>query len=141
MTAHAREKQMEKRISEAEAVKRIQDGLQCSEAEAREIREYDKKIDRGESTPFDLDPTAAKIAQKFAHTGTRKKTVYNFNKRERKANPTKGGIVAELAEFLQTASGYEVHDLQIVNAERQITFQIGAETFDLTLVQKRKKKE
>ena len=115
--------------------------LDVSSEEADEILASDKAIDRGQPQEFDLPPDKVKIAQKFAHTGTRKKTVYNFNKRERKANPTKGGIIAELAEFLQTASDYEVHDLQIANAERQITFQIGTETFDLTLVQKRKKKE
>ena len=128
----------EKDTTQKERIMRI---LDVSSEEADEILASDKAIDRGQPQEFDLPPDKVKIAQKFAHTGTRKKTVYNFNKRERKANPTKGGIIAELAEFLQTASGYEVHDLQIANTERQITFQIGTETFDLTLIQKRKKKE
>lgn len=117
-------------------------GLKCSEAEAREILEYDRKVDRGEKTEHDLPRDKIKVAQKFAHTGTRKTpTAYKFTKRERKPNATKAGIIAELFEFLDKNSEFSTENVTILNKERQISFKIGEETFELTLVQKRKPKK
>lgn len=88
-----------------------------------------------------MPPDKAKVAQKFAHAGTRKApTVYQFKPRQRKPNATKGGIIAELAEFMEKHSAFSVTDLIITNKERQISFKIGEDTFELTLVQKRKPK-
>lgn len=109
--------------------------------EEKALLAYDKAVERGEPTEFDLSPEKAKIAQKFAHAGTRKPTAYKFTKRERKPNATKGGIIAELADFLEKNSQFSVENLQITNKERQISFQIGGEVFELTLVQKRKPKK
>lgn len=111
------------------------------EQEARDILAYDKAVEAGEKTEHDLPPDKAKAAQKFAHAGTRRTpTTYKFNKRERKPNATKGGIIAELAEFMEKHSNFNVSNLVITNKERQISFEVGAETFELTLVQKRKPK-
>lgn len=126
---------------DAEQLERIKTGLKCSDEEAREILAYDKAVDKGEMTPYDLTPAQNEIARKYAHTGTRKTpTAYKFTKRERKPNATKGGIIAELAAFLTDQSENAVTDLVITNAERQIAFTIGENRFELTLVQKRKPK-
>lgn len=102
---------------------------------------YDKAVERDEPTKYDLSKEQEKIAKKFAHTGTRKAPVaYKFGKKERKPNATKGGIIAELAEFLEQHSQFSITDLAITNKERQIVFKIGADAFELTLVQKRKPK-
>lgn len=78
----------------------------------------------------------------MARTGTRKKPmVLNLKPRKRKENATKGGIIAELAQFLTENSGFSVENLEIVNKERQISFQIGEDKFDLVLTQKRKPKK
>ena len=101
----------------------------------------DKIIDKGGRTEFDLSPEAEKEAKKFANSRERKRpTVYDFKKRERKANPTKGGIIAELAKFLSNSSEFCPENVEIVNKERQIAFKIGEDAFELTLVQKRKPK-
>lgn len=105
---------------------------------------YDKAVDADTSQTLehDLPPDKLKIAQKFAHAGTRKQpTAYKFTKRERKPNATKGGIIAELAEFLEKHSQFDIADLAITNKERQIAFRIGGDNFELTLVQKRKPKQ
>ena len=119
------------------------DKLNLSEDEKKELLEYDKAVERDEKTEYDLSPAKAKVAQKFAHTGTRKApTVYKFeNKRQRKPNATKGGIIAELADFLEKNSQFAISNLAITNKERQVAFQIGDESFELTLVQKRKTKK
>lgn len=124
--------------SQKEKLMRI---LKCTAEEADDIIKTDKMIDKGERTPYDLDPETEKMAKKFANTTERKKpTVYSFQKRERKANPTKGGIVAELAKFLENDSEFATKSVEITNKERQIAFKIGDDAFELTLVQKRKPK-
>lgn len=115
--------------------------LGCTAEEADDIIATDKMIDQGERTPYDLDPEREKMAKKFANAREKRKpTVYQFQKRERKANPTKGGIIAELAKFLAENSEFAVENVEITNKERQIAFKIGENAFELTLTQKRKPK-
>ena len=120
-------------------IKRIAEGLKISTEEATQIYESDKAIDKGEKQDFDLSPEQVKIGQKYAHAGTRKTPpVYKFDKRERKTNPTKASLIKYLAECLAEFEG--ISNLDIANKERQITFNFADEKFDLTLIQKRKKK-
>lgn len=119
--------------------------LGCSEEEAKQIIADDKAIDRGEKMPFDLDADKEKIAKQYTKTGTRKApTVYKLDneggKRSRKENPTKAGIIAELAKFLEEQSENACVNIEITNKERQIAFTIGENNYELTLVQKRKPK-
>ena len=115
--------------------------LGCTAEEAEDIIRTDKMIDRGERTPYDLDPEKEKMAKKFANAGTRKApTAYKFDKRERKSNPTKAAIIAELATFLTENSENACENVEITNKERQIAFKIGENCYELTLVQKRKPK-
>jgi hypothetical protein len=120
---------------------KIMKNLGVSEAEADEILMADKQIDRGERVAFDLDPAKEKMAKKMANTHTR--TVYNFDtkNRKRKENPTKGGIIAELARFLTENSENACENVEITNKERQIAFKVGENSYELTLVQKRKPKK
>lgn len=128
------------RITDAERLARIKT-LFPDDAEAQDILAYDKAVDAGQKTPYDLPPDKEKAARKYAHTGTRKTpTTYKFTKRERKPNATKGGIIAELADFMEHNSNFNVSNLAITNKERQISFMVSDETFELTLVQKRKPK-
>ena len=61
-------------------------------------------------------------------------------KRSRKENPTKAGIIAEIAKFLEENSENACENVEITNKERQIAFKIGENCYELTLVQKRKPK-
>ena len=110
--------------------------LKCSEEEALQIIADDKAIDRGERMSFDLSKEEEKQAKKYANTGTRK-TSGEKTERKRKENPTKATIISEIAQFL-TENGYEM--VNITNKERQIAFTVGENSFELTLVQKRKPK-
>ena len=124
---------------------RIMSALHCTEAEAEQIMADDKAIDRGEKMPFDLTAEQEKVARKYAKTGTRKApTVYKLDneggKRSRKENPTKASIISELARFLEHDSENACVEVTITNKERQIAFKIGENSYELTLVQKRKPK-
>jgi hypothetical protein len=128
------------RISDEERMERYKK-LNLSKQEEVKLMEYDKACEKGERTEFDLPPEKAKIAQKFAHTGTRKTpTAYKWGAKKRKPNATKGGIIAELAGFLENNSQFEIVELQVVNPEKLISFKIGENTFELDLKQKRQKK-
>lgn len=117
-------------------------GLGCSEEEARDLYKSDCEIDHDMPQDFDLPPEKLKDAQKFAHTGTRKKpAAYKFTKRERKPNATKSSIIDCLFKFFNENDEFSVENAVILNKERQISFQIGEETYELTLVQKRKSKK
>lgn len=123
-------------------IENIMVNLKCTREEAEDVIKWDKVIDQGGRTPYDLDPEAEKMAKKMANVRERKKpTVYDFKQRERKANPTKGGIISELHKFLVEMSEFATESVEITNKERQIAFKIGEDAFELTLVQKRKPKK
>ena len=116
-----------------------------SPEEIEDIIKSDEAIDKDEKVYFDLDPEKEKEAKKFAKAGTRKApTVYKLDnadgKRSRKENPTKAGIIAEIAKFLAENSENACENVEITNKERQIAFKIGENAYELTLVQKRKPK-
>lgn len=117
--------------------------LGMTEAEALDVIECDHEIDRGIPQEFDLDPEREKMAKKFANSTTKKKApmVLNLTKRERKPNATKGAVMAELFKFLSEQSENALDDVQLVNAEREIDFKIGEDSFTLVLTQKRKPKK
>lgn len=110
--------------------------LDITEAEAEDIIATDKAIDKGERVYFDLDLETEKQAKKMVNVETHKKAETKVT-RTRKENPTKATIISEISAFL-TENGYE--SIEITNKERQIAFKVGEDSFELTLVQKRKKK-
>ena len=110
--------------------------LGCTEAEAEDIIASDKAIDKGERVYFDLDPETEKQAKKMINVETHKKSAEK-TVRTRKENPTKASIIAEIAQFL-TENGYK--SVEITNKERQIAFSADGNSYEFTLVQKRKPK-
>ncbi len=113
-------------------------GLTADEAD--ELLSYDKAVDKGQKTEYDFTPEQEKATRKYRQSD-RKPTTYKFSQRERKPNATKGGLIAELFDFLSKSSGFEITNCAITNKERQIAFSVGDANFELTLVQKRAKKE
>lgn len=114
--------------------------LEVSEKEAEEILAYDNAVDSGMKTQYDLTKEQEKETRKYRQAD-RKRTSYNFSKRERKPNATKGGLIQELYKFLCENSEFSTENVAILNKERQIGFQIGENKFELTLVQKRTPKK
>ena len=117
-------------------IERIMRNLKCSKAEAEAILAEDKKIDRGETVDFDLPADEHKRAMKHANTGTRTEKGEK-SARKPKENPTKEGVIAEIANIL-TEKGYD--SVKITNKTRIIAFKIGENDYELTLVAKRKPK-
>lgn len=113
--------------------------LGLSKEEALQTLADDKDIDQGKPKDFDLSPEQMKNAKQYTKVGTRK-TSTTPAKRERKENPTKTLIIAELFKFFSENAEISAENLKILNKERQISFSINSEKYELTLVQKRKPK-
>jgi hypothetical protein len=126
-------------VTDNERIEELVDLLGCSMVEAQQIIEDDKKIDKGERLPFDLSKEDEKKALKLANVKEHKKpAVYKFDKRERKADTTKEGVIQQIADFL-TENGYA--DVEIVNKSKLITFKIGTDTYKLDLIRQRQPKK
>lgn len=115
--------------------------LGCTREEAIDIIETDKIIDKGGRTQYDLSKEEEKLAMKISGVNERKaKSADNKRGKVRAENPTKSGIIAEIAEYLTENCGFATENVTITNKERQIAFRIGENDYEFTLVQKRKKK-
>lgn len=118
--------------------------LNVSAEEAEKIIADDKAIDKGEKL-FELTDEQKKVVKKmtnFDSKNRKKPMVLDLKQpKSRKENATKSGIIAELVTFFSENSQFSVENLEILNKERQFTFKIGDETYEITLIQKRKPKK
>ena len=116
--------------------------LGCTREEAIDIIETDKIIDKGGRTQYDLSKEEEKLAMKISGVNERKaKSADSKRGKVRAENPTKSGIIAEIAEYLTENCGFATENVTITNKERQIAFRIGENDYEFTLVQKRKPKK
>ena len=113
--------------------------LDISEAEAREVMAYDEAVEHGKPTEYDLTPDQKKVAKKMTNCDHKKQigTNYKFQKRERKKNGAKADLIALIAEMLNA----KVENLQVTNEERQVIFDYEGNSYEVNLIQKRKKKD
>ena len=131
-----------KERKKAEKVKEIMRLLDCTEEEALDVIRTDEIIDKGGRTEYDLPIAEEKAALKIGRIDERKaKSADNKRGKVRVENPTKSGIIAEIAEFLTEKSQFACENVEITNKERQIAFKIGENAYEFTLVQKRKPKK
>ena len=122
----------EKRVDE------LVDLLGCSIVEAEQIIADDEKINKNQAVDFGLSKEEEKKALKYANVKEHKKpAVYKFDKREKKADVTKEGVIQALFDFL-SKNGYE--DTQILNKSKLISFKIADDVYELDLKRKRKPK-
>lgn len=127
-----------KEKKKAERVKKIMRLLDCTEEEALDVIRTDEIIDKGGRTEYDLPIAEEKAALKFGRVEERKsKSADNKRGKVRAENPTKADLIKFLFESL---TKYDCQNLNITNKERQIAFSVGDNDFELTLIQKRKKK-
>ena len=110
-------------------IQQIMKTLQISEAEAKEVLDYDRRIDAGEKLG-ELDNDKKKVAKAMTLTGTRAKGNYKFQQRERKANAAKLEIIAAIAQMLESKGAEK---LEIANAEREFSFLLDNVKYKITL--------
>jgi hypothetical protein len=99
--------------------------LGCTEEEALQTIEDDKKIDQGEKL-FDLDPELEKGSKK-ARQAPRKANA-TPTKRTKKEDTEKGFLISEIVKALA-----ECDKVEITNPERQIDFEFSGRKFRIVL--------
>ena len=104
--------------------------LGCSEEEALQVIEDDKRIDKGEDL-FPLTAEQKAVEKKMKNTDTKKPTVYNFNTRERKADNDKRALINLLAETVENVADGGTVD--VTNPERELEFLFSGRKFKITL--------
>lgn len=108
--------------------------LGMTKEEALQVLADDKDIDHGKKKDFDLTAEQIKDTRQYRQV-ERSPTVYNFNKRERKPNEPKRGLI----EFLRQALvDYGATDLEVTNIERQIDFKVDDVRYRVVLSAPRK---
>lgn len=104
--------------------------LGMTDTEIAEVLADDKKIDKGEKL-FELPKELQQGAKKARMTGTKKPTVYNFTKREKKADRQKQFIIETISRALTDHLGGSVHE--ITNPEREIVIEYCHRKFKIIL--------
>lgn len=113
--------------------------LEISREEVIEMLQDDDDIDHDKPKDFDLTEEQNKVARQYAKSSEHKKSATK-QKRTRKENTTKLTIINEIFNFLTENDTISAENLSILNKERQISFAIGDEKYEITLIQKRKPK-
>ena len=112
-----------------------------TDEEIEDMLACDKAIDQGEQMDFDLSAEEHKKAMKYANADEHKKpTAFKFDKRERKENKPKQEVINAIYAFLTQNCPFTAENVEILNKERQISFDFADEKFEITLIQKRKPK-
>lgn len=100
--------------------------LGMSTQEIEDVMECDRQIDQGAKL-FELTDEQKQVVKKMSGTGT--KTVYQFQKRERKADNDKREIIQTLDDALCDL----VDDVEVVNPEREILFTYNDKKYKIVL--------
>ena len=102
--------------------------LGFTEQEIAETLEADRKIDKGEKL-YELTPEQKQVEKK-ARQADRKPTVYNFQKRERKADTAKRDLISALVGAVAPLADGEV---EITNIEREFVFTVNGRKYKVVL--------
>lgn len=123
------------RITDKIRLERIKK-LGVSDEEALEILAYDKQVEAGEKTEYDLKGEQAKAARDVRKMGFKTKT--EKVKRTVKENPTKSAIIEALFHYLENDMPIDgIDEVKILNKEREILFKAKEDWYSLVLTYKR----
>lgn len=104
--------------------------LKISEQERQELLAYDKAVDKGTATEYELTPEQKKISKERRRAENR---TYTFTQRERKADNEKQEIISKIATLF-------AENAVITNKEREVALTIGNNEYSITLIKHRTKK-
>ena len=104
--------------------------LKISEQERQELLAYDKAVDKGTATEYELTPEQKKISKERRRAENR---TYPFTQRERKADNEK-------QEMMSKSAALFAENAVITNKEREVALTIGDNEYSITLIKHRTKK-
>lgn len=115
-------------------LEKIMKNLELTKEEAMQVLLDDYEVDKMSNPNSDLSKEQQKNVKSATITHTRKGE--KGKPKVRKANAEKGNIIDKVFNLLTQFT----ENCKIENAERQISFSIGENDYEFTLVQKRKKR-
>lgn len=113
--------------------------LNLTEEEARELQAYDRDIDNGKASPYDLDEEHAKVAKEMANVETHKMRKKTVIEKDITKTSEKAKILLALSVFLANSEDINADKVEFLNVERQLAFYVGDNKYELVLTQKRSK--
>jgi hypothetical protein len=120
--------------------------LDLTKSEAIELIKEDEEIDRMtvKEAENDLTPEQKKVIKKAKAGAKAVNAVNAYGKKvviRKKENKVKQALIAEIYDFLTKNSKNPIENCEILNKNRQIFFKCGENSYELTLVEKRKTKK
>lgn len=103
--------------------------LGMSKDEIKQVLEDDKRIDKGEKL-FELSAEQKAVEKKAKNAGTRT-TVYQFKKRERKADNDKQFLMQMIETMVSQIENCE--NFEMTNKERECLFTFNDKKYKITL--------
>ena len=123
-----------------EEILHLMKSLDLTREEAIELYNEDKEVDKMKLSEVDNDLTEEQkeAVKKYKNTATKKKPfVPKLDKRPRKENPTKRGVINDIFKALEELD-YE--GLNILKPEKEITFDLNGDKYSISLICHRKPK-
>lgn len=116
------------------------DDFKLLEEKAHEVW-WDKQIDLGNPTPYDLTKEQEKASKKARSTTSnepkKKTTSYKFDKKTRPKDAEKVEIIKKIADFLKIST----EKCEIINEGQEISFFVGENHYSLKLTKHRAPKK
>lgn len=104
--------------------------LGCTEQEALQVLEDDKRIDKGEDL-FPLTEEQKAVEKKMKNCDVKKPTVYKFDTRAKKVDEDKRYFVNLFAETLENV--VDGGTVDVTNPERELEYLYKGRKFKITL--------
>lgn len=109
--------------------------LGVSAAEADEIIAYDRAVNQGKKTQYDLTKEQEKEVRKYRQADRAKPFIPDLKPRERKANEPKRELIEIIKSALENAG---ISDISVTNVERQLDFSMENVKYRIVLSAPRK---
>ena len=114
---------------------KLMKNLGLTAAEAEEELAYDKAVEKGQKTEYDLTKDQEKEVRKYRQADRTKPFVPDLKPRERKANEPKRELIEIVKKALENAG---ITDISVTNVERQLDFSMDNVKYRIVLSAPRK---
>ena len=114
---------------------KLMKNLGLTAAEAEEVLAYDKAVEKGQKTEYDLTKDQEKEVRKYRQADRTKPFVPDLKPRERKANEPKRELIEIVKKALENAG---ITDISVTNVERQLDFSMDNVKYRIVLSAPRK---
>ena len=114
---------------------KLMKNLGLTAAEAEEVLAYDRAVEKGQKTEYDLTKDQEKEVRKYRQADRTKPFIPDLKPRERKANEPKRELIEIIKSALENAG---ISDISVTNVERQLDFSMENVKYRIVLSAPRK---